>query len=378
MIKLVLAPNAFKESLSAPAAADAMERGAKRARGDIVCAKAPVADGGDGTAEALVAARGGEMVRVTAGDPLMRPVEAAYGLIDGGETAVVEMAAASGLWRLREEEKNPLETTTFGTGEMIRHALERGAKTIIAGIGGSATTDAGIGMAAALGYRFLDADGNELKPVGGSMAKIRSIGADGVAPQLREARILIASDVNNPLLGPEGAAPVFGPQKGATPAMVRELEEGLANVARLWKAQMGVSMDDTPGGGAAGGLGAGLMAFCGAECHSGFDLIADFARLDDAIRGASLVITGEGRIDASTRFGKAPAGVARRAKKQNVPAVALAGGAGGDLAPLHEIGLAAVFSIAPGPVSLEDALKNAAEYIERATEQVTRLWLSRY
>jgi glycerate kinase len=281
------------------------------------------------------------------------------------------------LWRLKPHEKNPLKTTTFGTGEMIRDALERGVQHIVIGIGGSATTDAGIGMAAALGYQFLDDQGRELEPIGASMNSIAQIKTEKVHPRLRNVQIHIASDVKNPLLGREGAAPVYGPQKGADPVMVQVLEEGLANVAQRMKDDLGADVADIPGAGAAGGLGAGLVAFCGAELRSGFDLIADYAQLDQALAGADLLITGEGKIDEQTPFGKVPAGAAQRAKQQGVPAIALAGSIVGDLTALHELGLISVFTIMNGPISLEEAMKNTRDLMKRTTEQVIRLWIAK-
>ncbi|MEW6236352.1 MAG: glycerate kinase [Candidatus Omnitrophota bacterium] len=376
-MKIVLAPNAFKECLSAPEAAAAMARGVLQARGDIDAVCVPLADGGDGTTEALVAARTGDWIEMTASDPLGRPVAVKYGLIDGGKTAVMEMAAASGLWRLTEAEKNPLNTSTRGTGEMMRDALDRGVETIVIGIGGSATTDGGAGMAAALGYRLLDGAGAIVESTGRGMAAVRRIDASSVHAQLKKVEILVASDVTNPLLGPEGAAAVYGPQKGATTEIIPLLEDGLANLAALWEKDMGATIGAMPGGGAAGGLGAGLAAFCGAEIRSGFDLIADYARLNEALDGASLAFTGEGKIDDSTRFGKVPAGVARRAKQKGVPAVVLGGSLCGDLSILHEAGIIAYFSLAPGPITLKEAIENARNHLERTAEQAMRLWLCR-
>lgn len=374
-MRLVIAPNAYKECLSAPEVAKAMASGARKASPDLEILEVPLADGGDGTTEALVSARQGRFIDITVRDPLMRPVPARYGLIDEDRTAVIEMAAASGLWHLQDHEKNPLRTTTYGTGEMIRDALDRGVDTLIVGIGGSATIDAGLGMAAALGFRLLDPDGNEIEPVGGAMTSLASIDSSQVHPRLRQVKMRVASDVTNPLLGPHGAAPVYGPQKGATPEMIRELEMGLANVARCWEKELGIRVVDQPGGGAAGGLGAGLMAFCGAEIRSGFDLIADCAGLDESLQGASLALTGEGKIDASTRFGKVPAGVARRAEKQGVPVVALAGHLAGDVRSLLSESLIALFSITPGPMTLREAMATTRENLELTTEQVIRVWL---
>jgi len=373
-MRIVIAPNAFKECLSAPDVAEAIAQGVKCACTEAEIIKVPLADGGDGTAEALVAARGGRMVEMTASDPLMRPVDVQYGLFDDGKAAVIEMAIASGLWRLNEDEKNPLKTTTSGTGEMIRDALERGVRTMVVGIGGSATTDAGIGMANALGYKFLDANGNTLPPTGESMNAVTHIDSSNVHPAVSEATFLVASDVTNPLLGVEGAASVYGPQKGATPDMVETLEQGLSNIEKRWYEDMGVRIGDMPGGGAAGGLGAGLAAFCGAEIRSGFDLVADYAKLDEALDGASLVITGEGKIDASTQFGKVPAGVVKRAKMKCVPVIGLAGAVSSSSASLESQGMMAVFSIVPGPIDLQEAMNRAEEFLQQTTKQVINIW----
>lgn len=373
-MRIVIAPNAFKECLSAPKVAAAMADGVRRAWPEVEILQVPLADGGDGTVEALVSARQGRMVEMTANDPLMRPVKVRYGLFDRDTTAVIEMAAASGLWRLQDKEKNPLKTATYGTGEMIRDALNRGVRSIIVGIGGSATTDAGIGMAAALGYRFYDEYENELAPVGESMNRVARIDTSDVHEDLKKSKFFVASDVTNPLLGPQGAAPIYGPQKGATPEMVRKLEEGLAVMATRWQTDLGVTVGDLPGGGAAGGLGAGMVAFCKGEIRSGFDLIADYAHLDNALEGSSLVLTGEGKIDASTQFGKVPAGVLRRARQRGIPVIGLAGALSGECAKLTEQGMIALFSITPGPVALGEAIQNAESYLARTVEQIIRLW----
>lgn len=371
---IVLAPNAFKECLSAPAVAQAMARGVNAAAPDAETRCVPMADGGDGTMESLVAARQGRMAEVTVHDPLMRPVASRYGLIDNDSVAVIEMALASGLWMLREDERNPLRTTTFGTGDLIRHALQRGCRQIIIGIGGSATTDGGIGMAAALGYAFYDDRGERLDAVGGSLPRIARIDSSAVIPELQNASLVIASDVTNPLAGDNGAARVFGPQKGATPEMVETLDQGLLHLDSCWQETFGRSFADIPGAGAAGGLGAGLMAFASAKVRSGFELVAETAHLDEALQHADLVLTGEGKLDEQTRFGKVPAGVGNLAKRYNVPCIALAGKWEGDLSGLHQEGIQAIFAIQPGPVSLETAMNQADEFLAATAEQVIRLW----
>ena len=373
---MVLAPNTFKESLCARDVCKAMEEGSRAAgyRGEIKAV--PMADGGDGTIDALVAATGGVTRSVTVADPLGRSVNATLGLLGGGKTAVVEMAQASGLWRLTLAERNPLLTSTKGTGELIRAAIKAGAETIVVGIGGSATTDGGAGMAAALGFRFLDLASNQVEVNGGNLLKIARIESSYVCPEIRGLRIRVACDVDNPLLGSRGAANVFGPQKGATPEMIEILEKGLENLARRWEQDLGCRAADLPGAGAAGGLGAGLVAFCGAELVPGFDLVAEAAGLDDALAGADLVLTGEGRVDQSTVYGKVPAGVARRAQAENIPVVCLTGEVVGDMSELHEAGVTAILSIVAGPTDRETSMQETAMLVSKTTEQVVRLWMA--
>lgn len=372
---IVLAPNAFKESLSAPLAAQAMREGVCRVAPGADTRSVPLADGGDGTVDALVSARQGERIHLAVNGPLMRKTDSHYGLIDEGKTAVIEMALASGLWMLAQKERNPLKTTTYGTGELIRDALDRGVERIVIGIGGSATTDGGVGMAEALGYRFYDNEGEAINPVGGETKRIARIDESQVHARLAGVQIDVACDVTNPLLGERGAAMVFGPQKGATPAMVEHLEHGLTNLAQRWQEHFGQAYEEIPGAGAAGGLGAGLIAFCGAQLQSGFDLIARYAGLHNALQGAELVITGEGKIDGSTRYGKVPFGVAQAAQALGVPVVAVTGYRGQDATELHDCGLHAILSVVPGPVSLSDAMNHAYANVADTCEQLMRLWL---
>jgi glycerate kinase len=373
-MKIVLAPNAFKEALSAREVCSAMEKGIRAAgyKGEIRAV--PLADGGDGTIDALVAATGGGIRFVTAADPLGRPVAATFGLLGGGKTAVVEMAQASGLWRLTREERNPLRTSTKGTGELIRAAIEAGATTIIVGIGGSATVDGGVGMAEALGFRFLDSASNPVEANGGNLLKMNKIDQSCICSEIHRVGIRVACDVSSPLLGPQGAAKVFGPQKGATPEMVELLEKGLENLAHLWERDLGRSVANLPGAGAAGGLGAGLVAFCGAELVPGFDLVAEAAGLDGAMEGADLVFTGEGRVDQSTAYGKVPAGLARRAQAKKIPVVCLAGEVVGDMSELHKAGATAILSIVSGPTDRQTSIRETAKLLANTTEQVMRLW----
>lgn len=371
-MKVVLAPNAFKGSMSAMQAALAMEQGVRAAFPTAEVCRVPVADGGDGLAEVLIDALGGDAHAVTVSGPLGEPVAATLCKVPSLGLAVVEMAAASGLALLAPALRDPTRTSTFGTGELIRAALDLGARRIVVGIGGSATNDGGVGMAAALGIRFLDADGAKVPPIGDALAQIRRIDTSGLDPRLSGVRCEVICDVDNPLVGPRGASAVYGPQKGATPDQVLALDSGLVHLADRIAQDLGLEVRDLPGAGAAGGLGAGLHAFLGAELRRGVDLVLDLVGLDAQLGGADLVITAEGQIDFQTAFGKAPAGVAERAKAQGIPCIAIAGGIGTGIAELHPIGIDAVFSLCPGPVTLEQAMTSGPALLSATTEQVMR------
>lgn len=383
-MKIVLAPDSFKESLSAALAAEALERGVRRAAPDCRIEKIPIADGGEGTVETLVLATGGEFVEQKVTGPLgARPGDAAttarYGMLGGRspKTAVIEMAAASGLPLVPPEKRNPLLTTTYGTGELIRSALDHDAGEIVIGIGGSATVDGGAGMAQALGVRLLDADGNELPFGGGALGRLDRIAMPRLDKRISGAKIEVACDVQNPLVGENGAARIYGPQKGATREMVRALDANLAHFADIVARDLGVRIADMPGAGAAGGLGAGLVAFLGARLRPGFDIVADIVGLDARLRDADLVITGEGRMDAQAVFGKAPVGIARRAKKLGLPVIAIVGSLGEGWEKVLDHGIDACFSIVPGPMPPADAMRNAPALIERCAEQVVRLFIAK-
>jgi glycerate kinase len=375
-MKIVLAPNAFKGSMSALQAAEAMEQGVRAACPAAEIRKVPVADGGDGLAEVLIDALNGQAPVFSVCGPLHEPVEAALCHVPAQGLAAVETAVASGLALLAPEQRDPTRTTSYGTGELIRAALDLGARHIIVGLGGSATTDGGIGMAAALGMRFLDADGKPVQPVGGALHQIRRIDASGLDPRLAEVRCEAICDVDNPLLGATGAAAVYAPQKGATPAQVAALEAGLAHLAERIAADLGLEVRALAGAGAAGGLGAGLHAFLGAELRRGVDLVLDLVGLDEALAGADLVLTGEGQIDEQTAFGKAPAGVAERAKARGIGCIAIAGGIGPRIDRLHPIGIDAIFSLCAGPISLERAMAQGPSLLAATTEQVLRCYLN--
>jgi len=375
-MRIVVAPNAFKGSMNAVQAAEAMKKGILTVfpQCDVTCV--PVADGGDGLTEVMLAGLRGTRVEAMVSGPRMEPLSAPFCMVPSRKLAVVEMAKASGLALLPKARHDPTRTTTYGTGELIRAAMDNGATRIIVGIGGSATCDGGIGMAAALGYRFLDENGAPVEPVGGSLGAIASIDRRNVDPRLDGVSVSVACDVTNPLTGDDGASVVYSPQKGATPEQVIRLDDGLANLARVIRMDLGIAIADMPGAGAAGGLGGGLHAFVGAELKPGIDLVIDVVRLQDAIAGASLVLTAEGRIDAQTRFNKAPAGVARTAKAAGVPCIAICGGIGDGIESLYDIGIDAVFSICGGPQSLEAAMQDAAGLLARQTVQVVRTFLA--
>jgi glycerate kinase len=375
-MKIVLAPNALKGCLTATEAAEAMARGVARACPTAEIACVPVADGGDGLADVLVNALSGETLTVTVTGPRGDPVSASFCHVPARRLVAIEMATASGLALLARDRLNPLLTTTRGTGELIAAALDLGASHLIVGIGGSATNDGGIGMATALGVRFLDGSGNPVEPVGGALATIQRIDPSGLDPRLAGVRIEAICDVDNPLLGERGAAFVYGPQKGATPAQVRELDAGLAHLAAVIERDFGLDVRELPGAGAAGGLGAGLKAFLNAELRRGVDLVLDLVGLEAHLRGADLVLTAEGQIDSQTAFGKAPAGVAERARRFGVPCLAIAGSVGGGLDALHALGIDAVFSLCPGPVSLAQAMAAGGDFLAAATEQAVRAFLA--
>lgn len=352
-----------------------MAEGVKRAAPDAETICIPVADGGEGTVDAILASAGGQRLSLQVTGPTGKPVEAAYALLTDG-TAVIEMAAASGLPLLTREERDALGATTYGTGELIRDALERGSRRIMLTLGGSATTDGGMGMAQALGYRFLDENGRELGFGGAELERLAAIDAAGADPRLAETEVTACCDVTNPLYGPQGAAHIFGPQKGADAAAVERLDGGLRRYAEVLLGSLGADVSGLPGAGAAGGLGAGATALLGAALRPGFTLVAGITRLEDAIVGADLVLTGEGRTDGQTAGGKAPAGVAGLARSHGVPAVCLSGGLGPGIEALYEQGVVALMSIVDGPMSLDDAIAQARPLLVRAAENAARLYLA--
>ena len=374
-MKILIAPQSFKGSVSALAAAQAIERGVLKALPDAETVLVPVADGGDGTLEVLVNSTGGEIFRSIVTGPLGHAVEASWGVMGDGQTAVVEMARASGLAMVPPRRRNPRTTTTYGTGEIIGEAINKGFSRIVVGLGGSATNDAGMGMATALGARFLDSQGKPLPKGGAALARLARIDISRINPRLRDLTIIGATDVTNPLCGPSGASAIYGPQKGATPEIVAELDSALANFARVAHRDIGIDFlnEDHPGAGAAGGLGAGLMAFANCRLQSGIDLVCEVLKFDENVRDADLVLTGEGRADLSSIYDKAPVGVARKAAPYGVPTVILAGSLGDGYTELYEHGIAAIVCIADRPMSFERSLARTEEMLEGAADRTVRL-----
>ncbi|AMX84978.1 glycerate kinase [Geobacillus subterraneus] len=373
-MKVVIAPDSFKESLSALEVAEAVERGFRTVFPEAEYVKVPMADGGEGTVQSLVDATGGRIVEIEVTGPLGEPVVAFFGLLGDGKTAVIEMAAASGLHLVPRARRNPLVTTTRGTGELIRAALDAGATHLIIGLGGSATNDGGAGMVQALGGRLLDRDGRDIGPGGRALADLQAIDLSGLDPRLKSVRIDVACDVDNPLTGPKGASAIFGPQKGATPDMVAILDQNLAHYADVINRELGKQVGDIPGAGAAGGLGAGLLAFFPAELKRGVDIVIETVQLAERVKGADLVITGEGRIDGQTVFGKTPIGVAKTAKRFGVPVIGIAGSLGDDSAAVLDHGIDALFTIVPGVVPLEQALGQAQHYVAQTARHIASVY----
>ena len=349
-----------------------MSEGVRRVVADAETVLVPTADGGDGTLETLVDGSRGEIKTSEVTGPLGERIEAKWGAMGDGHTSVIEMARTSGLALVPIENRNPLVTTTYGLGEAIQHALDAGFRRFIIGIGGSATNDAGAGMAQALGVRLLDGGGRDLPFGGAALAQLDRIDMSSLDTRVVESQILVATDVTNPLTGPEGAAAIYGPQKGATPEMVVELDAALIRFAQVVKRDIGADVNDVPGAGAAGGLGGGLLAFLDAELKSGVDIVLDAVGLDRQMDGADLVITGEGCLDHQTVYNKAPIGVAERARAHGIPTVAISGSLGDRYAEVHHHGIAAAAAITSAPMTLEEASEHAAELVANATEEALR------
>ncbi|KPK75303.1 MAG: glycerate kinase [Phycisphaerae bacterium SM23_30] len=381
-MKIVVAPDKFKGSLSAAHACAAIIEGIRRVTKDAEIVGIPMADGGEGTVEALVAATGGQLRQVKVCGPLGEEVEATYGILgiqrgkesSSVKTAVLEMAAAAGLPLVAPERRNPLQTTTFGVGQVILDGLEVGCRDFVIGIGGSATNDCGCGMAQALGVKFFDKSGKAITTpmTGARMGQAAGLDCGNIDPRINECSFVVACDVENPLLGPTGASYIYSPQKGADGQKVAILETNMTHIIGLIEAEVGKKVRDIPGAGAAGGLGAGMMAFLNGKLEKGIDIVMRCCRFAERISGGQLIITGEGRIDDSTVYGKTIAGIAREALKQSIPVIALAGSVAGEVGRIHDIGVSAVLPICSGPMGLAEAMRNGSELLSRAAEQALR------
>lgn len=372
-MKIVLAPDSFKESMTAKEACEAIEKGLRKVMDNLECIHVPMADGGEGTTQSLVDATGGKFYTVEVTGPLGERKEAIFGILGDEKTAILEMAEASGLEILPREKRDATITTTYGTGELIKAALDKGVETILIGIGGSATNDGGAGMVQALGGKLLDRVGNEIGFGGGELDKLEKIDIANLDKRLKDVKIIVACDVQNPLTGPTGASHVFGRQKGANEEQREQLDKNLKHYAEIIRRDLGKDVETIPGAGAAGGLGAGLMAFLSAELRKGIDIVIEYSKLEDKIQGADYVITGEGSIDGQTRFGKTPYGVAKVAKKYDIPVIALAGNVGKDIDVLYDYGFTAIFSILPRVETLEKAINNGKENIQYISENLGRV-----
>ncbi len=373
MTKYVVAPDSFKESMTAKEVCDAMEKGIKKADSAAEVIKVPMADGGEGTVDSLVDATNGQRVIVEVTGPLGNKISAYYGILGNGTTAVIEMAKASGLEIVEKKKRNPMITTTFGTGELIRHALDHNVKEIIIGLGGSSTNDGGSGMAQALGAKLLDQNNHQISFGGGNLNKLDKIDISNLDSRLQDVKIILASDVTNPLIGKDGASRVFGSQKGATPEMVEKLENNLQHYAKIIKRDLNKDVASVSGAGAAGGLGAGLMAFTTCKMRQGVDIAIEVTKLEEKVKSADYVFTGEGGTDFQTKFGKTPYGVAKLGKKYHKPVISLAGYLGEGIDSLYSEGFTAIFGIIPGACDLSTALKNGPSNVARTTENIVRL-----
>lgn len=373
MEKIIIAPDSFKGSLSSIEVADAIEKGIHNILLNCTIVKIPIADGGEGTMNTLVSAMKGKKIKVNVHDPIMRTIDVEYGLVNNNKTAVIEMAIASGITLLSKQEQNPIATTTYGTGELIKDALKRGCRNFLIGIGGSATNDAGTGMLRALGYQFLDKNGEETDGTGRSLSQICLIDETGVIPELKEAHFTIACDVNNPFSGPNGAAHIYAPQKGADEQMVKELDDGMKSFAKLIEKEKKIDLNTIEGAGAAGGLGGGFIAFLNAQLKPGIEMILEAVDFELHLQNADLVITGEGKIDQQTGMGKAGSGILDAASKKNVPVIAI-GGSVEDIENLNRRGFLSVFSIIPSPMTVEQAMQkdNAERNMTQTAEQIMR------
>lgn len=373
-IKIVIAPDSFKGSVTAKEAALSIEKGIKNTFSEAETVLIPLADGGEGTMENLVSATNGHKIARVVTGPLGKSVEAHFGVLGDNATCIIEMASASGLDLIVPEERDPLRATTYGTGELIKHALDDGYRNFVLAIGGSATNDGGVGMLQALGLEVIDETGKEIGFGGGELKHIDKISTEHFDQRIQESQFLIASDVENPLVGTNGASHVFGPQKGATEEMVLELDKNLIHWANLVETEKNIRLHELPGAGAAGGIGGAFQAFFPSKMERGIDVVINYTKLEEKLQGANLVVTGEGQVDFQTAFGKTPMGVAQMAKEQNIPTIILAGSVGENIQTLYKYGVIGVHSIINRPMSLEQAMEEADHLLEHAAEQVCRTY----
>ncbi|WP_434642502.1 glycerate kinase [Thermoanaerobacterium thermosaccharolyticum] len=373
-MKILVAPDSFKGSLSSKEVLKAISEGIRRAI-DAEIAGLPIADGGEGTVDALITSLGGKIVDVDVLGPLGNVVKGYFGVLNDG-TAVIEMAASSGLNLVPNDMRNPLITTTYGVGQLIKEALDAGCRKFIIGLGGSATNDGGAGMIQALGVKLLDEDGKDIPYGGGNLHKLKKVDISSIDKRVYESSFIVASDVTNPLCGEYGASAVYGPQKGATPEMVEILDRNLKHYSSVIKETLGKDFSDVPGAGAAGGLGFSLMAFLNAKIRSGIDIVMEASNIDEKVKSCDIVITGEGNTDFQTAYGKAPAGIARIAKKYGKPVVILSGGLGKNYKDLYDIGVTSMFSIVDRPMTLQEAMINAKKLISDRAEDIIRIFIS--
>ncbi|MBW8350169.1 glycerate kinase [Bacillus sp. IITD106] len=377
-MKIILTPDSFKGSVSAMDAALAIEKGIKKAFPNAITVLLPAADGGEGTLDTLISATNGRKIYTKVKDPLGKEVDAHFGVLGDNSTCVIEMAVASGLNLIRKSERNPMLTTTYGTGELIKVALDQCYQNFILAIGGSATNDGGVGMLQALGMEFKDKDGNEIGFGGGEIGKIYHISTGKFDRRIKNCTFLIASDVENPLVGEKGASYVFGPQKGATDKMVKVLDQNLLHYANLIEKVTGVRLHNMPGAGAAGGIGGAFLAFFPSSIKRGIEVVLEYAKFDEVLEGADLVITGEGKVDYQTAFGKTPMGVAQAAQRKNVPTIILAGSVGENIQNLYQYGVVGIFSIINQPMLLDEAMNEAVRLLEKSAEQICRTYFWNY
>lgn len=370
---ILLAPDSFKESMTASEVCEAMERGIKTANNGIKCIHVPMADGGEGTMQSLLDATRGTIHEIKVIGPLGDEVESNYGILGDKKTGIVEMASSSGIHLVPLEKRNPLITTSYGTGQLIKACLDHDISKLLIAIGGSATNDGGVGAIQALGGKFLDKDGKELRFGGGELHKLEYIDLSNLDKRLNSISIEVACDVNNTLCGENGASKVFGPQKGATSQMVEILDSNLYHYGLVIKEQLGIDILNSPGSGAAGGLGAGLMAFLDGKLIKGIDMVITYSKLEEKLKYADMIWTGEGSIDFQTQFGKTPLGVAQIAKKYDKPVLAFAGKIGPNIETLYNMGITSIFSITRNVSTLEEALKNGPENMEKTAENIIRL-----